>query len=111
MGKYDDISEEYSTVSNFTDSDVQSYVNSMVNGSTIGVIDHFEVEKVLADFLMPMKIADEDAQITTYCDNFFERLEIIGCGNFREQNSKKTMRLLLSRLKTPTLKTELRQHV
>ncbi len=60
---------------------------------------------------MPMKIADADALITTYCADFFERLESIGCGDFREQNSKKTVRLLMSRVQPPALKNELRHRV
>ena len=58
-----------------------------------------------------MKIADLDARVITYFADFFERLESIGCGEFRDENPKMTVRLLISRLQPPALKRELRRRV
>ncbi len=56
---------------------------------------------------MPTKIADTDARITIYCADFFKQLETIVSGDFREQNPKKTARLLMSRVQPPALLREL----
>ncbi len=88
MGKFDNIAQEAESVSNLTDDHVKLYVESVVKRADKGSIDNVAMEKVLADFSMPMNISDADARITTYCADFFERLESIGCGDFREQNPK-----------------------
>eukprot|EP00171_Calliarthron_tuberculosum_P019612 IDg19612t1 len=111
MGKFDNIAEEAVTVNDLTDENVQAYINSLVRRSENGFVDHVAIETVLADFVMPMKIAGSDSRITTYCSKFFEHLESIGCGDFRDQNSKKTVRLLMSRIQPPALKRELRRRV
>ncbi len=96
MGKFDNIAGDAESVSSLTEDYIQLYVESLVKRVDKGHFDHVAIEKVLPDFSMPMKIADYDARITTYCADFFERFESIGCGDFREQNPKKTVRLLVS---------------
>ncbi len=38
---------------------------------------------------MPMNIIDPDARVTHYCSEFFERLESIGCSDFKTANPKR----------------------
>lgn len=56
---------------------------------------------------MSMKIMDADARGTTFCADFFERLESSFIGN----NPKKVIRLLCSCLEPPILKTEMRKRL
>ena len=109
MGKFDNIAKGVASASSLNDEHIKTYVQSLVS-RTDKTIDHVVIEKVLADLAMPMEIADADARITTYCADFFERLESIGCGDFREQNPKKTIRLLRSRVQPQAIKRELRRH-
>ncbi len=78
MGKFDNIGEEAESVSNLTDGHIKLYVESLVKRADKGSVVHATIENVLADFSIPMKIADADARITTYCADFFERLESSG---------------------------------
>ncbi len=56
-----------------------------------------------------MNIVDPDARITHYCSECFERLEGIGCGQFREDNPEKTIKLLLQRVRPHRLGTEMKK--
>ena len=110
MGKFDNIAKGVESASSLNNKHIKTYVQSLVS-RTDKTLDHVAIEKVLADLSMPMEIADADARITTYCADFFERLESIGCGDFREQNPKKTIRLLMSRVQPQALMRELRRRV
>ena len=110
MGKFDNIATGVESASSLNEGHIKTYVQSLVS-CTDKTIDHVAIEKFLADLTLPMEIADANARITTYCADFFERLEIIGCGDFREQNPKKTIRLLMSRVQPQALKRELRHRV
>ncbi len=111
MGKFENIAEEAESVCNLTDDHIKLYVESLVKRTGKGSVDHVAIEKVLADFSMPMKIADADARITTCCSDFFQRLESICCGDFLLQNPTKTVRLLMFCVQSPALKRELRRRV
>lgn len=60
---------------------------------------------------MPMNILDAEARITTYCANYMERMESVGYGDFIEDNPKKSVRILCSRLKPEILKKEMRSGI
>lgn len=95
MWKFDEIAEGSSTISYLTESDVQSYLKSLVHRSTNYVIYHVVIEKFVADFSIPKKISECDDLIKTYCAEFFERIETIGCEDFFENPPKNTARLLM----------------
>ncbi len=65
MGKFDNIAEETESVSNLTDDHIKLYVESLVKRTLKGSVAHVAIENVLADFPMPIKIADADARLTT----------------------------------------------
>ena len=110
MGKFDNITKVVQSASSLNDEHIKTYVRSLFS-PTDKTVDDVRIEKVLADFPMPMEIADANSRIPIYCADFFESLESIGCRAFREQNPKKTVRLLMSRVRPQALKRELRRCV
>lgn len=111
MGKFDDIAPEANTAKDLTDEHIQAYVKSLVSRSDTGALDPTIIESALSGFAMPTKILDAEARITTYCADFFKRLESVGCSSFTEDNPKKSVRLLCSRLQPEVLKKEMRERL
>lgn len=60
---------------------------------------------------MPMDITDPEARILYYCAAFFECLESVGYGHFRDKNPKLTVKLLIKRLSPKPLKHEMIKRV
>jgi len=80
MGKFDTVAPDAATFKDLTDDQIKSYINSLVTRSDTVAFDPTVIEAALSDFTMPTKVLDADARITTYCADFFERLEGVGCG-------------------------------
>ena len=57
-----------------------------------------------------MSIADPQARMMEFINDFFERLESIGYGDFKFKNPENTVKLLQSNLHPPNLKTAMNQH-
>ena len=111
MGKFDTIAEGVANAKDLTDAHIKTYVESLVSRSSDDKLDPAIIEKALEGFSMPMHIVNADARITQFCADLFERLESVGCGEFREDNPKKTINLLLSRLQPAALKREMRRRI
>lgn len=107
MGKFDDIAPDIATVKDLTTDHIETYVRSLISRSDTTIVDPTIIESALCGFAMPTMILDADARITTYCADFFERLESVVCGLFPENNPKKSVQLPCSRLEPPILKKEI----
>lgn len=111
MGKFDKFAADATSVTDLTDDEIKAYIEFIVARSDTAAFDPSIIESALSGFVMQTKITDADARITTYCAEFFERLESVGCGSIPEDNPKKTVRLLCSRLEPPILKKEMRKRL
>lgn len=99
------------TVQELTDNDIETNVESLVPHSDSAFFDPTIIESALTGFAMPTKILDADARITTYCADFFESLESVGCSSFVEDNPKKSVRLLCSGIESAILKKEMQKRL
>ena len=111
MGKFDSIAADASSAKDLTDAHIEMYIKSLVSRPSNADFDPSIIEKALEGFSMPTYIANADARITHYCADFFERLESVGCGDFREENPKKAISLLLGHLQPAVLKREMRRRL
>lgn len=60
---------------------------------------------------MPTKILDAEPRIIIYCADFFELLQSVVCSSFIEDNQKKSVRILCSRIEPFILKKEMRRRL
>lgn len=58
---------------------------------------------------MKLSIYDAEARVLTYCAGFIACLTAIGYGVFIDTNTKRSAKLLCSKLETPALKREVRE--
>lgn len=89
MGEFDTLAPDASSAKELTDDQIKAYIESIVSRSAGVEIDPTIIKSALVGFAMPSKILDAKARITTYCADFFERLDSVGCGSFPEDNPKK----------------------
>lgn len=76
---------------------LKNYIDSIISSLKSGIVDPTDIEKALAGFSMPNDISDPDAQITHYCADFFERLESVGHGDFKEKIPKLIVKILMKK--------------
>lgn len=111
MGKFDTLESTVTNVFELTDELIENFVESIIYSSGISAKNPDVIEKALLSFEMPTRIGDAKYRITHYCEDFFDRLESVGCRTFREVNSKVTIKLLLKHLKLAPLKSEMHNRV
>lgn len=92
MGKFDHIADGIDRAAEVTDEHIKAYITSLVKHATGADPNLAIIEKAVESFAMSPHIADADARITHFCADFFERLEGVGCCDFREVNPKKPSR-------------------
>lgn len=109
MGEFDEIAPNAVTVKDLTDAHIKTYVESLVKSAGSEAPHPSVIKAALVGFSMSTKIMDPKARIKTYCADFFERLDSIGCSDFPEENPKKAVRLLASRLEPASLKKAMRE--
>lgn len=111
MGKFDKLASGVESFKELTNEHIKTFIESLVKHTDSEAFDPTTIESALAGLAMPTMIFDPEARITTYCANFFERLESIGCGDFPDDNPKKSVGLLCSRLQPEALKKEMRKSI
>lgn len=67
--------------------------------------------EVLNGLTFRAKIAGPSARIMTYCADVFERLDAIGYGEFRNDNPKHMIKLLLDGVRPLALKTAVEDRI
>lgn len=111
IGDFDTLAPDAGSAKDLTKNHIETYIRSIVSRSDDAALDPTIIKSGLSGFAMPRNILDAKARITTYCADFFERLESVGCSSFPEDNPKKTVRLLCSRLQPEALKKEMRERL
>lgn len=111
MGKFDDIAKETKTAMDLTDEHIKDYINPLFERNGDAEYDPTIIEKFLQGLTMPNHIADANARVTHYCVDFFELLESVGSGSFREHNQKKMVSLIINGIQPSALKREICKHV
>lgn len=109
--KLDDLAPDANSIKNLSNEVIKNFIEAIFKCKDGDTIDPSAIGKPLIEFEMPMYILDSNARITTYCSELFEKLESVGAGSFRKDNSEKTVTLLISRLKPPALKSKIRRRV
>ena len=102
LGKFKSIAPD-TAVSALTSAHIETWVKGMVRKDDMSY-NRATIEKALSSLRVPMSIADPEARIMEYCNDFFTRLEWIGYEDFNTENPKKTVLLLQERLFPKTLK-------
>lgn len=69
------------------------------------------INRALDGLRFPVEVSNAAARITSYCAQFFERLEAVGYEDFRDENPKQTIHLLLQRVQPSALKSKMLQKV
>ncbi len=72
---------------------IKKYVESLVSATTSG-FDPKVVENALKGLRVTMSIAEPKSRMLQYVNDFFQRLEVVGYGEFRTKNPKNTVELL-----------------
>ncbi len=98
------------TAASITNDPVKAYIESILKRST-SHFDHVLIKRALSTQTFPSNIVDPYARITHYCSDFFERLEGIGCGEFRNKNPKQTSVLLLRKVKPFGIKDKMNRRI
>lgn len=106
MGKFKTIAPG-ATMESITSDQVKEYLLSLVSGGNR--IDADTVERSLQGIRWPSNIDDVDARVTSYCSDFLERLDRVGCRDLVESNAKQAVHLLLRRVQPTALKNELQR--
>ncbi|MEM1369510.1 MAG: hypothetical protein AAGG02_16175 [Cyanobacteria bacterium P01_H01_bin.15] len=111
MGKFDTIAPKVTEAKDLSDTHIQMYITSIVSSTTREGVDPSVIDQALASLEIPTTIKDPAARITQYCADSFERLEAIGYGDFRDTNSKFTVKLMLRKFSPKVLKQEMTRRV
>ncbi|CAN8061403.1 unnamed protein product [Agarophyton chilense] len=111
MGKFEKLAPNAQSFKDLTDEVIKTFVESLVKRTESDAFDPTIIESALNGFLMPTKVFDPEARITTYCADFLERLESVGCGTVPDQNTKKSVRLLCAHLQPEALRKEMRKRL
>ena len=107
LGKFKSISPN-TAVSDLTSNDIETWVRGMVKNDDKNY-DPAIIEKALATLRVPMSIADPEARMMEYCNDFFTQLESVGYENFKDDNPKKTIQLLQEKWFPKALKSVMQQ--
>lgn len=109
--KFDKIAREAASAKTPNDEHIKTYVKSLVLRSDLAVVDPSIIKSPLSDFSMSTRILDAEERITTYCTDYFKRLESVGCRSTIESSPKGPVRLLCSRVHLKALKREMRKRL
>lgn len=109
MGEFEDIAPGV-TAKTITEEQLSKFMFSLVRRSDEGY-DPTVVNNALEGLKFPVNITDARARITSYCASFFELLEAVGYEDFRDDNPKQTINLLLQRVQPSALKQKMFQRV
>lgn len=109
MGAFDEI-QENATVETLSDVHIKTYIDSLVTTSE-DEVDPSRIREALKGLKFPVKIASPSARIMTYCADVFERLDAVGYGDFKTNNPKHMIKLLLEGIRPPALKTAMEERI
>lgn len=98
LGKFDSIAPDATSVSDLTDDNIKSLIQSIVTKDD-STFDPKVVDQALSNVAMSMEIADAEARVFQLVHTVFDRLDGVGYGKFKESNPKKMVRLICEKLK------------
>lgn len=109
MGSFDDVDPNitYETV---TSENIKDYLKNLVK-NTDKLYDPTRLRDAMAGLKFPGSIRDPAARIITYCADVFERLDAVGYGEFKTENPKHTIKILLERVRPPALKNAMHERL
>lgn len=107
MGQFDILAPDPITVTSATDSNIKKYTESLNSYSSGDAVDTSITEKPLTGHAMLTEIFNNETSTPHYCADFFEPLQRVSQGNFRDMNPKLKMKLLLKSLALRDLKLEI----
>lgn len=96
MAKLEKVAPE-TTFAKVTDDEVEENIKSLV----VQPVDGYEpdiIERALGGLKMSADIHGPDAHVTTFCSEFFERMDGIGSSEFRADNPKQMIAPMLSKV-------------
>lgn len=96
LGRFNKIAPKKS-LAQLTSNHIEKWIQSLVKREQT-LFDPVVVERCLAKLRTPMNIADPEARIMEYLNDFFNRLEQVGYDNLKDVNPKKTISLLQQHL-------------
>lgn len=109
MGCFDDVSPGVE-FEELTDNDIEKYLRSLLTNKD-NTHDPTRLKEAMVGLKFPVNIRDSAARITTYCADVFERLDAIGYEDFKTENPKHTIKILLDRIKPPALKSAMFERI
>lgn len=111
FGILDRFATEVLDVSELTDEQICSYIDSLVTIETDAQDNSRENEKAHDDCRIKFLINDHAARVLTYCADLIDCLTSIGYGYFIYTNTKRLVKVLRSKLEPPALKREVRKNI
>ena len=109
LGKFDDIAPDVEAA-DLTSDHVKTFIDGLVKASTSD-FDPKVVDNVLKGIRVQMSIADPEARMLHYVNDFFKRLNSVGYGAFKKENPKKTVELLCKNLFPAQLRDAMKERV
>lgn len=89
---------------------VKNYIQSLVSKSS-GEFSPSVIEDALAGVRFPTHIINARARIMHYCASFFEKLEAVGYEDYRDENAKQIVHLLLRHVEPTFVQNKMFQFV
>lgn len=96
--KCEDIAEGGTDAKYLKKSHIQTYIEGLIEWRRAEEVDPYIIERNPQGFAMPKHIIEADAPITHLFADFLERLEIVGCGSFRDRYLEKDVKICFNRL-------------
>lgn len=87
MGKFESIAPN-AEPADLTSENIEAFIFSIVNKENV-LYDHNIIFKALQGLRISMHVNDAEARVTLYCSQFFNRLNGIGYGKFRQRTLSK----------------------
>ena len=98
------------TIDTLKETHLEKYLDTLVSAPQ-GVFDRATINQALQGLRMPMHVMQPEARVQKYFNDFYRRLDEVGCSSFLTENPKKSVKLLLARVEPQVLKTEMRSRV
>lgn len=109
MGNFDDVGPDVN-FENLTSENIEQYLRSLVLNKH-QIYDPTGLREAMAGLKFLIRIHDPPARITTYCADIFERLDAVVYGEFKTENPKRTIKLLIERIIPPAMNSAMQERV
>lgn len=110
LGDLEEVSPDVDAVDKVTDDQLEKYIRPIVGVPSAGY-DPDIIKRAISGFKITMDVQDTNARVKHFISDCFERLESVGCGNFRVDNAKRTVASFLSKVEPYALRKSVKERI